>query len=365
MRTPPRGPDQGQGQSARSVGRSRHRRPRAAARSRRPCRSSRLPDHGRQVGGARRPADDLELGVEAGLLSSGRDADAIARPRVLGTSKEKAPHRPPRRSVSGSRGPAVGAPAEQCCLGLDALVGLGTRERAVERVARVRSLRSATDLQILCRRVLREGRRDRQQQDRRTRSPMRAPCGTSRAGSCARQARARAIETSSSASITAPISSTAVSMVCHDTPSSTATVATGRPSLPTRRAHRRARSVGTARGRISVEVSRHEPAGDWTCWQRHTLLRHSSFTGRSPNGTSRTTTAARRLSHRHRRSVGCRAPTSIGDASRPPTTTTGCHDRSSRESAWRARGNHRRSTSLAVALYRPLPPRAYTLRIRL
>jgi hypothetical protein len=81
---------------------------------------------------------------------------------------------------------------------------------------------------------------------------------------------------------------------CHDTPKPRAARATDCSPGPTRRQiSARARSVSTARGAISSHSSDHVPAGHAGSAQRHSRLAHTSTTGRSAIGRSRTTTRRR------------------------------------------------------------------------
>ena len=91
-----------------------------------------------------------------------------------------------------------------------------------------------------------------------------------------------------------PYASTALHAVDQPTPNSAATAAVDRLPRPTcSHAHRRARSVSTARGAISGCVCDQLPIGHCCSAHRHSRLLHTSVTGRPRAGKSRTSTARR------------------------------------------------------------------------
>jgi hypothetical protein len=91
-----------------------------------------------------------------------------------------------------------------------------------------------------------------------------------------------------------PWSRTAAMAVCQPTPKARATSATEWPSSPTRRQiSARARSVSAARGPISSTSSDQVVTGQLGSKHRQMRLAHTSTTGRSAIGRSRTFTRRR------------------------------------------------------------------------
>jgi hypothetical protein len=144
--------------------------------------------------------------------------------------------------------------------------------------------------------------------------------------------RTRGAETGEVIDAGSAVSRTAAIAVCHDTPKSRAAWATECSSGPTRRAiSARARSVSTARAAIWSDSSDQVRAGHAGSGQRHRRLDHTSTTGRSARGRSRTTTR-RRPWPTARTAAGLASGPALGGLHRQPPLTgrlleqLGAHD---------------------------------------